>query len=79
MKIIQICGCVMDGPGDDITPFVSNQCAEFYGIYLSQPDGRYVWVKDEKGLNDARETAHLMVTQGMADEINDSTFDEETP
>lgn len=76
MTIVQICGCIVDDD-DDVTPFVSNQRAEFYGVYVSMPNGLYEHVVDHVSVGDAREAANASIAKGLADWLDDKTFDEE--
>lgn len=74
MTIVQICGCIAsDG---DVTPFVSNQKAQFYGLYHSLPDGRFEWTGDFNTLEDVRQAADNGVKYGGYT-LEDKTFDEE--
>lgn len=74
MTTIQVCGCTDDGL--DVTPFESNQKATFYAIYISTPDGLFNWGGDFDTREDALEAAHAAITQGVADVLDDKTFDE---
>lgn len=48
--IVQICGCM--AAEDGVVPFVDNDSAEFYAIYIGEP-GAFEWQADFKHYDDA--------------------------
>lgn len=48
--VVQLCGCLMQD--NDTAPFVSNEAAEFYGVYVGEP-GNFQWQADFKHYEDA--------------------------
>ena len=44
-KFVQVCGCFDVKGGGEVIPFVSNEEAEFYSIYIVEDEG-YRWQAD---------------------------------
>ena len=69
-KFVQICGC-FDLNGD-VVPFISNEEAEFYGVYIGE-DGEYRWQADFLYYEDAMAYA-LAVNKAHGYLIDDKTY-----
>lgn len=78
MKLsIQVAGCVSrDVEGEvEITPFVSDEVAEFYGVYVQGSDGLFSWAADIRLKAHALEFGQLIAdTAGF--KLSDQTFSE---
>ena len=71
-KHVQIVGCIDDE--HDIHPFVADEHADYYGIYVGEP-GAYLWVADFINKDDAKLFAELIAKRdGYV--LDDQTFTE---
>ena len=71
MIYAQMCGCALDG--NDVTPFLSDEDAQFFGVYLGSP-GEFAWQMDFMMKEQAMGYAKVLVSSGAADAISDRTF-----
>ena len=70
--IVQLCGCISDG--DDVTPFISNEDADFYAIYIGEP-GVFMWRADFAHYEDAF-TYATALSKVNGCPLQDTTFSE---
>lgn len=69
---VQITGCFEDE--GQIVPFVSNEDADFFGVYIGEP-GSYAWQADFRHYEDA--LVYVMAIHKHHDiPIDDKTFSE---
>ena len=69
-KFVQVCGCI-DVKGD-VVPFISNEEAEFYGVYIGE-GGEYQWQADFLHYEDAMAYA-LAASKAHGLPIDDKTY-----
>ena len=70
--IVQLAGCA-DRQGD-VTAFVSNQRAEFFGVYLGLP-GAFEHQQDHESLEAAQAHVLRFLTEDPSRALDDKTFD----
>lgn len=70
-KSVQLCGCMEDEAGD-IHPFVSDEDAHIFSVYIGEPGG-YYWVADFADKDDARMFAGLLA-MAYGHKLDDQTF-----
>ena len=71
-KTIQIVGCVEDLDEGEVHPFVADEHADYFSLYLGEP-GAYLWLADFANKGDAELfAAFLAQTYGYT--IDDQTF-----
>lgn len=70
--VVQLCGCIdIDG---DVAPFVSNENADFYAVYVGEP-GNFEWQADFAYYEDAL-TYAMAVSKANDYPLQDITFSE---
>jgi hypothetical protein len=71
---VQVTGCFCDDETGDTVPFVSNEDADFYGVYVGEP-GVYEWQADFLHYEDAMVYA-MAIHKHHGYAIDDKTFNE---
>lgn len=69
--IVQIAGCIEED--EQITPFVADEDAEFWSVYLGEP-GSFECIKDFDNRQDAVVFALRLLGDGRAYKIDNLTF-----
>lgn len=69
--IVQVAGCREEE--GYITPFVADEDAEFWSVYLGEP-GAFECIEDFNNKNDALNFAYRLVVSESADTLDNLTF-----